>query len=431
MSRRTKVRVDREGTIYEDPPGFRVAIMVNGRLLRRRAKDKDEALAILRQIREEHDRIAVASRSRQTLGAWLEHWLVELLPGTVRAKTLEGYADTCKRYITPYLGHIRLDRLTKGHVQAWLKLLSKTKVKTKYSKQRQKEGDIPLRTLSAATVANAHRRLQRALKAAEDAGLLTINVAKGVDRPKPDEVVTDTDEEEKVRALDQSQIKALLAALRGHRLYALFALDCTLGLRRGELIGLRWRNVRLDGPKAHIRVREQLQRLKNEATGKRERVRVTTKTKAGARTVPLSAALVDLLLTHREQQKHEREAIGESWHGEDLVFTSEIGGPINERNLLRTLKRALRRAQLPDVSLHSLRHSASSIMMANGGKPVDVAAILGHSSPEITVRIYAHSFDEGQQEAVEGASSILGGDSVAGKAPDEPGKPADGQEAEK
>jgi integrase len=238
-----------------------------------------------------------------------------------------------------------------------------------------------------------------------------------------------------VQALDQGQIKSLLAALRGHRLFALFALDCTLGLRRGELIGLRWRNVRLDGPKPHIRVREQLQRFKNEATGKRERVRVTTKTKAGARIIPLSAALVDLLLAHKEQQKLEREIIGASWHGEDLVFTSELGGPINERNLLRTLKRALRRAQLPDVSLHSLRHSASSIMLSNGGNPVDVAAILGHSSPEITVRIYAHSFDEGRQEAVEGASGILhkksNEEAAAEKAPNELEKPSEGREAEK
>jgi integrase len=206
--------------------------------------------------------------------------------------------------------------------------------------------------------------------------------------------------------LDEPQIVKLLDGLADHRLAALYALASATGIRQAELFGLRWPAVTLDGDDPAIIVREQLQRIKGK-DGTRQLHRETPKTAAGRRTIPLSVELVATLRAHRTRQMKERLILGDAYHGEDLVFTSEDGTPLEAGAVLRQLKRALKRAALPEVTFHSLRHSAGSIMLAHRAQLIDVSHILGHSSPAVTAKIYAHSFDEGRRQAIAASSAAL------------------------
>ncbi|MEI7768431.1 MAG: site-specific integrase [Chloroflexales bacterium] len=235
----------------------------------------------------------------------------------------------------------------------------------------------------------------------------TFNPCEQVEAPPPPG-------DRRTAVLDTAQLLLLLDVLASHRLYGLFAVAGTLGLRPSELIGLRVGALSLDGDAPALVVREQLQRIKG-GDGKtilhRERsTKGGREDKPNPRSIPLSAELVALLRAHLAALRDERERRGADPvepGPDELLFVTERGTPINDRNLLRTLHRACARAGVPRVSLHSLRHSAGSVMLAHGAQLIDVSAILGHSSPLITARIYAHSFDAGKRTAVDVASAAL------------------------
>jgi integrase len=200
--------------------------------------------------------------------------------------------------------------------------------------------------------------------------------------------------------------------LAGDRLYALFAVAGALGPRPSELIGLRTGALLLDSEKPELVIREQLQRFKG-SDGKLQAHRERS-TKGGdeaapnPRTIPLSPELEAILRAHVTALKAERLMRGEGAPGaDDLLFVTARGNPINDRNLLRTLHRACARAGVPRTSLHGLRHTAGSVMLALGEQIVDVAAVLGHKNPNVTAEIYAHSFDAGKRSAVNAVSAAL------------------------
>lgn len=167
-------------------------------------------------------------------------------------------------------------------------------------------------------------------------------------------------------------------------------------------MGLRWPALNLEA--GTLVVREQLQRIGGE-------LHREPTTKGGKdRTIYLTKQQTSLLATHKDRQVTEREILGESYTGGELIFVSEDGTPLESGALRRQFKRGLARAGLPAVSFHSLRHSAGSIMLANGAQLVDVSHVLGHASPAITAKIYAHSYEAGQRATVElAAKALLGG----------------------
>lgn len=196
----------------------------------------------------------------------------------------------------------------------------------------------------------------------------------------------------------------LLRTLTGHRLYALYALACATGMRQAELMGLRWPAVDLDA--GTLLVREQLQRIKG-ADGKRQIHREDSTKNRKDRLILLSPELVEVLRAHAARQAEAQLIHGEAYHGEDLVFTSEDSTPPETGALSRQFKRSLKRAELPDVTFHSLRHSAGSIMLAHGAQIVAVSEVLGHSSVAVTARLYAHSFDASRRQAIAAVSAAL------------------------
>jgi integrase len=366
-----------DGTIYEDQGRWRVALVIDGKIVRRRADSEREAKALLKALRQQRDTGLNVSDGQQTLSQWLEHWLSTILPAkALKPKTLSSHRFIVEHYIDPYLGKHKLVNLSAQHIDQWQRTLKD-------------------KGLSVGTITNARRRLNTALEIACKRKLVQDNVVSLTESLR--EPVKRLDPG--VTVLTEAQVKLLLAEFAEHRQYALYALVCSLGLRQAEVMGLRWESLNLAS--GTLTVKEQLQRI--DGTIHRENT-----TKGGKdRVLFLSEAHQTILREHQERWGQEKAQFRDLWQGEDLIFVSEDGTPLEAGAVRRQLYRALKRAGLPHVTFHSLRHSAGSIMLSHGANLVDVSKVLGHSNPSVTARIYSHSFEEGQRAAVALAANAL------------------------
>jgi integrase len=278
------------------------------------------------------------------------------------------------KHILPELGHIPLAKLTPQHL-------------VRLYRAKQDEG-------LTRTVVLIHALLHKALGQAERWGLIPRNVAALVDTPRVPKQETLT--------LDSGQVQKLLAVAENDRLHALYVVATTCGLRQGELLGLRWSDVDLDG--RMLTISRQLQWLEGGPTYSEP------KSAKSRRTIALPQMALAALRRHRTQQAAERLRAGHAWKDNDLVFTSTVGTPLNPSGVRqRSFQPLLEQAGLPHVKFHSLRHACSS-MMANQGVPPKVAAdILGHSQVRTVLDVYTHATTNAMREAAAGMDSLLGG----------------------
>jgi len=195
-----------------------------------------------------------------------------------------------------------------------------------------------------------------------------------------------------MRTLDVPQAKALLSAAEGDRLKALFCLAIHTGLREGEMLGLRWSD--LDWKTGALHVQRQLQWISGQGPTFAE-----PKTAKGRRQVILGPATLSKLQDHNKRQKGERLFRGESRQEQGLIFTSAIGTPLDPCNVLKHFKALLRKAGLPDIRLHDLRHTAASLMLQQGVHPKVVQERLGHSTVSLTLDVYSHVLPGLQESA--------------------------------
>jgi integrase len=236
-----------------------------------------------------------------------------------------------RKHIVPTLGRKRLDRLAPADLR-WL-LAAKADS-----------------GLSTSTVKSIHVVLGSALQHALREDLVSRNVARLVQVPTP--------EAKPVEPLDVEDARKLLDAARDHRLYALWSVAIGVGLRRGEVAGLRWEDVDLEA--GTLRVEQTLQRVGGEL---RFDVPKTTRSR---RAIPLPAVCVDVLREHRVRQNKERLALGPVWTDSGLVFTTTIGTPLEPRNLVRSLHALCRKAEVRQIRPHDLRHTCASFLLAQG-----------------------------------------------------------------
>jgi integrase len=172
------------------------------------------------------------------------------------------------------------------------------------------------------------------------------------------------------------------------------------GLRKGEALGLRSDRVDLDA--GTLKVAATLGRISDRL------VISEPKIDRSRRTVPLNAAVVAMLRRHRTDQKAERLRAGHQWTDSGLVFTTEFGGPVDPRNLLRVIEVAAKSAGVTDVGVHTLRHSAAVAWLEAGVHIKAVADLLGHSSIAITGDTYGHTSDDTARAAIDGLADRLG-----------------------
>src|SRR5919202_1597079 len=339
-------------------------------------KEVAEKLKIV--LRDQQQGMPIATE-RQTVAQFLERWLEEQVKSKNRPTTCESYSRTVHLHILPALGRIPLAKLTPQEVQALLH-------------RKQEEGHSPRHRQYIRSI------LRTALAQALKWGLVARNAAALTDAPQVERFET--------HPLIPQQAQAFLEATRGDRLEALYRIALSLGLRRGEVLGLRWEDVDFD--RQTVRITQALPAIKG-------KLRLAPlKTASSRRILPLSAMLVADLKAHRVQQFEERLKEGTRWQEHGLVFTTSIGTPISPRNLVRSFKAVLTRAGLPDIRFHDLRHSRASLLAAQG-VPARVAMdVLGHSNIQTTQNIYTHVFDDAKRQAADALEQILGGHREAG-----------------
>ncbi len=202
--------------------------------------------------------------------------------------------------------------------------------------------------------------------------------------------------------LTADEARQFLAATRGHRLHALFELALHTGLRKGELLGLRWEDLDLDAGTAAVR--RTLQR-----TTAGGLTTLPTKTRASERRITLPSRCVQSLKLYHEQQKRERESAGTTWQHNGNVFTTAQGRPIDPTNLTRAFTTLLRKADLRRIRFHDLRHSTATLLLEQGVELVVIKELLGHAHIGATATVYAHVRLRLQRDAIDTLSTALDG----------------------
>ncbi|MFG1879378.1 tyrosine-type recombinase/integrase [Sphaerisporangium sp. NPDC049003] len=305
-----------------------------------------------------------------------------------RPKTLQGYEGVVRRYLVPALGRRRLDKLNAAEVRQFITSLRNgcQCCQRGWDKAREtpeccakKGGACCEYKIQARMVQSIHAVLRNALENAVREEVIARNVAKLVKVSPPKYKVN--------RGLTVAQAKAILKAARDHRLGALYVLAVCLGLRRGELHGLRWEDVDLEA--GTLEVVQTLQRV-----GGRLQF-VKPKTEDSERTVPLPPICLHALKEHRKHQFAERSNCWPDWEDHGLVFPSRRGTPMEPDNLRRSWGEIRGAADLGSVRLHDLRHTCVSLLLDLAVPPHIVREIVGHSDIDVTMKIYAHtSIDE-------------------------------------
>ncbi|WJY40034.1 site-specific integrase [Streptomyces sp. P9-2B-2] len=313
--------------------------------------------------------VPVPTRSAK-LAEWLPYWLDNVIKPNRKRSTYSKYAMHVRLYLVPLLGTKRLETLCPRHVRVFL-------------------ADVA-RKSSPATAKEAHRVLRTALTAATREELVTRNVASLVEAPK---VVS---RETTPWSLDETL--TFLEEARRDPLYAAFVLAIAMGLRRGEVLGLRWSDVDLDG--RVIRISNQVQRIGGEL------YQDTTKT-GKSRPVPLPLICLAALRWHRLRQSHEAEKRDTKLNPSGLVFTTRSGRPIEPRNLNRSFSRLTTSAGLRPIRLHDARHGCATLLTAAGVAPRVLMEILGHSQISMTMDVYTHVAQDTQREAISHMDRLL------------------------
>jgi integrase len=376
--RRTR-RGNGEGTIKERADGRWEAklSLPGGKRKSFYGKTRKEAQAALKSALRQLDEGIDLGTPSQTLAAFLEDWLA-VSEARVRPKTLRTYQDLLRLHVIPTLGGTRLDRLMPAQVAALLR-------------ERQAAG------LSPKTIGHIRGALRAALNQAVRWRLINHNPAAAVDPPriphKEISVLTPDEARLVLNTAARPYSPAKGQAPRHDRHEALWVVALSLGLRQAEALALRWVDIDFDADT--VRVSHALTRVDGTLTLSEP------KTERSRRTLPLSRRVRESLLSHRDRQAFARAAAGDAWQERGFVFASTIGTPLQPRNVLRDWYKVLKRAGLERRPFHATRHTAASLLIADGVPLRVVMELLGHSQISTTANIYGHVFDSALREAAD------------------------------
>ena len=306
----------------------------------------------------------------QTVADFFARWLEEVAKPAIRPATYKGYEVALRTHVLPQIGKLKLVNLSPDDLD-------------------ERYADLLKEGLSPTYIRLIHAVIHRGLSHAERRDLVGRNVASLVTPPRVSR--------KEVVALLPEEASRFLVATEDDRLHALYVVAIHTGMRLGELCGLRWK----DWSEGSISVRQQVSRIYGEWHYS------PPKTKAGRRMITLSSAASEALRQHRLRQTEERLA-AKDWADNDLVFCDTRGGPMERTNLMRrSFKPALKRAGLPRIRFHDLRHTAATLLLAGGIHAKVVQEMLGHSSVAITLDVYSHTTPNLQAEAAAKMDDLL------------------------
>ena len=358
----------------QDPTGKRKQVTETVRGTRQ------EAERVLRERLAALETGGYVARTKETVGTFLSRWLASYVAINTSRRTQYGYQASIKRYVLPCIGGFPLQALTARHIEKMY-------------------GDMLDRGLSPTTALNLHRILREAFGHAVKHGVLTRNVTDLVTPPRA--------RRKKIVMWDAETIQRFLKEAAASPYRDFYHLKILTGMRRSELVGLKWDCV--DFENATIRVVRTLQRIPGSGL-----VEGQPKTARSRRSIALSQSTVKILHQIRGKQIEQTLIAGDAWQHTGLVFTKPDGQPIDPDAPTHDFADIVRKANLPPISLHGLRHAHATLLLTAGIHPKIVSERLGHSSIATTMDTYSHVLPGLQEAAAMALDETLGRGSVSG-----------------
>jgi integrase len=373
---RKKKRGQNEGSIFFDKSRNRYVALVSGDNGKRKKitgiKKSDVQKQLSEMLRENQNGMLHVGPS-QTVKAYLSYWLENVAEEQVRPRTFDRYKCLMERHVIHYLGTKRLEKLSAQDLQALYKRLG--------------QGTEERKALHPRTVGHVHRCLHKAVEDAMRMGLVPRNVCDLVSPPKVPKPTR--------QFFTQEEARAFLSAVEGHRFEGLFKIALFTGMRQGELLALRWSDIRLN--ERVIYVRRSVYRRRKHGW-----VFSDPKSANSTRKIDVDESAIKALRHHRARQLQERLLKGDRWEDNDLVFPNTLGRPVRADNFLKDwFYPLLEKSGLPKIRFHDLRHSCASLLLELGVQPKVVQELLGHSSIAITMDIYSHVMPNIQKDALD------------------------------
>lgn len=352
-------------------------------------RTKRDAEHALTELLGRLDTGSYVAPTRQTFKDYLEKdWLPGIKP-TLRESTFNSYSKNVRLHVIPHLGGLPLAKVDGPRLnQLYAALL---------------EG-ADRRALSPRTVQYVHTIVHRALKDAVRWSRLPRNAADAADPPR-----VGTNDRVAKRTWTAAEMTTALAGLAGDRLRGLWRTLAMTGMRRGEALGLRWEDIDLDAATANIS--RTLVEVGPRRVGSSGIAWSTPKTSKGRRQVALDAVTVTVLRAHRRRQAQEKLLAGAGYREEGLVFAEIDGTPLHPKSVSRTWERLVRNLQLPNLTIHGLRHTYCTLALAAGVHPRVVQERVGHASVGITLDTYSHVNPAMQADAADRVAALLIGGS--------------------
>ena len=337
------------------------------------AKTQRECKEKLNKAIEESKGLDVVKAGQYTVGQWMELWFENFAKIKVRPASHQTYKGYIENHIKPNIGAIPLNKLTALDLQKFYKKLLTDGRVDRIEAKNQAKG------LSAKTVRNINQVISSAMDLAIEQKLIAANPTNACALPKV--------EHKEMKTLTAEQLASFLREAKETGVYEMYYIELATGLRRGELLGLKWEDI--DWAQEIIRVRRQVARVNGKI------VEAPLKTRNSYRTVSISADAIEVLKTQKAKTNDE------------YVFPSPTGGPISPDSVLHMLHRVLERAGLPKVRFHDLRHTFATLALQNGVDIKTVSGMLGHYSAGFTLDTYAHVTTAAQREAANTMGNVL------------------------
>ena len=307
-----------------------------------------------------------------SLGEYLRYWLENYARQSVRQTTMDNYTSLIDKHIIPELGHIQIAKLSPMHLQEFYNK------KLQYGRADGKPGG-----LAPKTVRELHSLIHKALDQALKWQAVTKNVARAVSPPRK--------EKKEIKHWTKDEVKEFLNSIESERLFTLYHLALNTGMRRGELLGLRWVDMRLND--GYVAVRQNLVKT-NSGILMQE-----PKTSNSRRNISISSNTVAALKAHKKQQLQEKLAHGPDYKDNGLVFCRLNGLPLYPDGVSDQFNRLVTKAGVKSITFHDLRHTHATLLLVAGIHPKVVSERLGHYSVALTLDLYSHVIPGLDQEA--------------------------------
>lgn len=348
---------------------------ITGKMISRNVlgKTQSEVKEKLRTAIENSKRLDYTQTGKYTVGQWMDEWFEAYAKVKVRPSSHQTYKGYIENHIKPNIGDIPIEKLTSLQLQKFYRLLLTEGRIPRIESEKQPKG------LSAKTVRNINQVISSAMDMAVRHKLILTNPTEGCELPKV--------EHREMKTLPAEQLGAFLREAKESGVYELYYLDLATGLRRGELLGLKWEDIDLQNGIIHVR--RQVARVDGEVK------ELPLKTKNSYRNISISQDAVAMLT---EMEAHRSS---------DYVFPSSTGGPISPDSVNNMLHRVLKRAGLPSIRFHDLRHTFATLALQNGVDIKTVSGMLGHFSAGFTLDTYAHVTTSAQKEAARTMGNVL------------------------